>query len=928
MRTLILCAALLCCTTFAFSQSTGYEITGKVTSATSGKALESATVYLENARDSTLVTYTITDEKGHFTLEGKSFYKNLRLNISFLGYKPYSRPIELTKRRFKLGDIALNEANVLDEVIIKSRSPIVIKNDTLEFNVASFKTEKDAKVEDLLKKLPGVEVDTDGTITVNGKTVTRIMVNGKPFFGNDPTITTRNLSKEMIDKIQITDTKSKSQAFTGEESGSDEKTINLTISEDKNKGIFGRIAAGGGTDKRWEMAGLFNYFNNDRRISVLAGGNNINSIGFSFGELSQMFGSARNVSFRVSGSRRSFSIGGRNFGGGQGIVISKSAGFNYADNFGKDTEFTTDYFLSNSSSKDNRSSQREVFLPDRKYFTESSTASTNDNTNHNVNLNFDTKLDSTLMINIRPRFSLSNNKRGYLSSEESRNENQELTNQSTSNSSIESTAKSFSNNLTVTKNLKKKGSYLRLSLNNSHSTRVSDDYLLSETNVFGNNPDTEARDQFTDIAYKNNQLSTGIDYRLSLIDEKLFLNLEYEYRTAKEEDLKSTYDFSEVNQDYTNFNTALSTDFELLNYMHKPQVGITYRAKNINVRFDGSYELRTLENSDKLRPQFNLERQFNNLALRSRIRYNFSRQKSLRLSYALGNDIPQAMQLQAFEDVSNPLNTVIGNPNLEPQKMNEISFSFNNFNFQKGTGFYLYSWANIPKDKIISNTTIDENLVRTTTYANVNGDHSYSLGGQYSKSYKLDTVQTLKAEIGLSGNIGKTINFSNGIKYASKINAFGPSLGFTYTWEDKFELRPRYRLSYNDAVYSIDRFKDQNFVRHELNIEMQTTIPKNLEWKNNLRYSYNPDIATGFQKSSWLWNSTVSYTIMKGNGIVSLKAFDLLNQNTDVMKRATENYIESTQSTVLQRYFMLGFSYKFNTLGKAGETRRSRFRRF
>src|SRR5690606_12447043 len=272
--------------------------------------------------------YTISDRNGKFLLEGNTSAKKARVNISFVGYESFQREIELNTPSQDMGKIPLSFSIAsLDEVIVKSRAPVTIKKDTLEFNVASFKTKKDATIEDLLKELPGVEVDLDGNIKVNGKDVSNVLVNGKPFFGNDPTIATRNLTKELIEKVQVVDTKTKAEAFTGEEGDKESKTINLTIKEENNKGIFGRVAAGGGTDERFEYAGLFNYFDNDRRLSVLGGGNNINSPGFSFGEIRKMFGNARNMSMSSSGG---FTIDGRSFGYGEGIINSRIAGANYA----------------------------------------------------------------------------------------------------------------------------------------------------------------------------------------------------------------------------------------------------------------------------------------------------------------------------------------------------------------------------------------------------------------------------------------------------------------------------------------------------------------------------------------------------------------------------------------------------------------------
>src|SRR5690606_17312609 len=302
----------LCWASISFSQ-TKFKISGQLVAEQDSIALESATVYLETFNDSTLVTYTITDKNGKFSLEDRAYTDRLRLTISLVGFETFNKEIILDKEEINLGTISMPEANMLDEIVIKSRAPITVKKDTLEFNVASFKTKKDANVEDLLKELPGVEGDDDGKITVKGKEVNKILVNGKPFFGDDPTITTRNLTKDLIEKVQISDTKTKAEGFTGEAGDSENKTINLTIKEENNKGVFGRVAAGAGTDERYEYAGMVNIFDNERRISVLAGGNNINSAGFSFGEIRKMFGGGNSVSWNSNGS---FAIDGRSFGGG------------------------------------------------------------------------------------------------------------------------------------------------------------------------------------------------------------------------------------------------------------------------------------------------------------------------------------------------------------------------------------------------------------------------------------------------------------------------------------------------------------------------------------------------------------------------------------------------------------------------------------
>jgi hypothetical protein len=233
-------------TSFIYSQSKDFTITANIKASDDKEILESATVHLERLKDSSIVAYTITDAKGNFEIAASTSDSKTKLIVSFIGFKPYSKIIEVKNQN--IGTLYLKTANRLDAIVIRSSAPITIKKDTVEFNVKSFKTKADANVEDLLKKLPGVEVDAEGAITVNGKPVNKILVNGKPFFGNDPTITTRNLTKDIIEKVQILDTKTNAQAFAGEDSDGENKTINLTIKKENNKGYFGKVAAGKGTD--------------------------------------------------------------------------------------------------------------------------------------------------------------------------------------------------------------------------------------------------------------------------------------------------------------------------------------------------------------------------------------------------------------------------------------------------------------------------------------------------------------------------------------------------------------------------------------------------------------------------------------------------------------------------------------------------------
>lgn len=912
MKQFLLVLSLLL-TTFFYGQTKEFKITGTIKSAEDKGLLESATVHIERLKDSSIVSYTITDAKGNFEIVGKTSDTKIKLVVSFIGFTAYKKVIDVKSQN--IGSIFLKNATTLDAIVIKSSAPITIKKDTVEFNVKSFKTKADANVEDLLKKLPGVEVDAEGAITVNGKPVNKILVNGKPFFGNDPTITTRNLTKEIIEKIQITDTRTNAKAFSGEDSDGENKTINLTIKKENNKGYFGKVAAGIGTDDRYEYAGLTTRFKQSERIGLLAGGNNINSPGFSFGNQRLQFG----------GNNRSF-------GGGQGIITSNNYGLNYINAFGKIFEVSGDYFYKNSESDNKSSSNRETFLSNgESFFRNSESNSINKSDSHDASIDFEIEIDSTFRIDIESDFNRNLNTNTFNSMSESLNNDRTLTNQSNINSVADSDSKQFDNEINFSKKFGSKGAFLRTEITANFRQSETDDFVKSETTIFGSNPDQIIRDQYFDGSSDRNQFGSKITYRFPLLANKLFLDIAYDYGNTKTKTKRSTFDFNQNTNDYTDFSTLLSTDFEYTDKTKRPSAELEFRNDKWSASAEIAYRNRTLENVDFLRPQTNLIRDFNNLEYGFGVRYRQSRSTRYRFNYDFRNNTPNLNQLQPFRDESNPLNIVTGNPTLSPSKEHRIRFGASNFNWQKRTGFWSFASLSFTNDRVVANTVIDPNtLIRETTYANVDGFFNMRAGGSYSTTKKWEDFGSLRTEFRLFGDYNKNVNFNNGVQYSSKTATISPRIGFDFNWDNVLQIRPEYTISYSKNTYDIDRFEDRNFVSHDVTIQTATFLPKKLEWRNDINFNYNPNIADGFQKSAWFWNTTLRYSILKDQGAIGIRVYDILNQNTNARRIATEDYVQDSSSTVLNQYAMLTFTWKFNSLGNAGKkfepTSRSRYR--
>jgi hypothetical protein len=411
-----------------------------------------------------------------------------------------------------------------------------------------------------------------------------------------------------------------------------------------------------------------------------------------------------------------------------------------------------------------------------------------------------------------------------------------------------------------------------------------------------------------------------LTYRLPLVAKKWFLDFNYVFETDKRENRESTFDFNDVSQTFSDFNFELSTDFINKNRVGTPSAKLAYNSEKMNFSFGSGYSLRSIENNDQLRPDLSLKRNFEFIELDANFNYRFNPKMSLYFDYDYDNQAPAISQLQPFQNVSDPLNTVTGNPNLRPTQQHSTYLGFNKYDFQKGTGFYLYGNGTLFNDQVVSKTTVDENFVRNTTYENVDGGYYSYIGGSYSKDFKIDTLQTVKVRMGMNASFNKSINFNNDVKYASNTNSLTPTFSIGYTWNKLFEIRPNYRLSFTNTTYDLPDFENQRFLRHALGIRTATFVPKNFEWRNDINFTYNPNVADGFQKSAWFWNSTLAYSFLKEKAAITIKVYDLLNQNTNAQRTATQNFIQDQQSTVLEQYFMLSFSWKFNSLGPKGES--------
>ncbi|MDO4782239.1 MAG: outer membrane beta-barrel protein [Capnocytophaga felis] len=899
----------------AFSQQ--FIVTGKIYDKATEKPLEAATVFLKSVRDSSLVNYTISDAKGVFNLKAKSQEPELDLFITHIGNASYKKRITTSKSVLDLGVISMEmKAEELEAVEVLSEAiPITVKKDTLEFNADAFKLRPDATVEELLKNLPGVEVDTKGNITVNGTPVNEILVNGKPFF-DDPKIATKNLTKDIVKKIQVSDTKTKEQKFTKEEGDPNNKSINIVLKEDKNKGYFGRATAGYGNKDRYELNGFGNYFKDKTRVSVLGSSNNINALGFEFDEVFGMMGNIQSLSF----SNGAILADGINFAaGGDGFNQSHTTGISYVDEYSKGLEVDANYFYTHSDNESHSRSDRETTLPDRHYFSHNERWGNSWGNSHHLRGGLEYKIDSLTQISVRPRISISRNNSHNKSEEASYDSDRNPVNQSLSKSNSHNHNVSFENRVSFNRRFKgTKGSW-GVSLANTNNRSEREQELYNKREIFGSHPSTQIRDQHQNTDNRSDHYYLRANLRYPLFKDFL-LRAGYNLSKTDAKNNVNTYD-ADANGNYADFNTALSSDFLTENTRHKPEVGFECRTGKFRFNGDVGMIYNRIENQDFLR-NLELDKTFRNSDFRFRMNYEVKKGTTLSFNYNTNTRVPSVSQLQPIENVNNPLHTFTGNPDLKPTFSSQFQINLNNYNWETRSGIFVNFSADFQRDKITSVTLTNNDLTRKTTYTNIDGDFSIHGNGKFNKSYKLDKNK-IGYQLMFFGNIAKNNLFSNGTRYAITNYNVSPSVVLEYNYDEKVDLNLGYSPSFTKATYDLEAFKNQDYSTQRAYLKITTYVPKNVVFGNDIEFSHHPYMGEGFRKTYFYWNMSLGYKFLNEKATLQLKAFDVLNQTVDAWRTITQDYLEDSQKLMLKQYFMLSFSYKFNKVsGKGDQSRR------
>ncbi len=873
--------------------------------------LELATVYFTNVKDSTVIEIATTDKNGEFKINTKKYEKPVFLKVNYLGYQTFVEEQNALIESKDFGKIyLLQNVNALKDVVITSEAPPVrIKKDTLEYNAASFKVRPDSNVEVLLKQLPGFEVDSDGKITVNGKEVSQFLVNGKPFFDREGTMALKNLPAEIINKVQVSDFKTKKEELSKQESTSDYSSINLTIDEKKNKGYFGKFLAGYGTDDYYESSFIVNYFKGKQKISVLGSSNNINATGFSMDE----------VFDNMSGGRNS---GGRAVANTRGITQSNLFGINYSDEWSKKLEASGSYDFKNLVTKNDSESNQTSFLPTRTIFTNANSNTRNEDTNNKANFELEYKINPTTRLVVTPNVSQSRSNSESTSSSSTKNENEDgtLINDSAGTSYRASENQSISNTINFNKAFARKAQNISLVFTNNNSKSDSNNLNISRTNFYGDNPSVDERDQNTVNDNSYNAYSADLEYTQPITDSlRIRIGSDFDWNSEKN-DVK-TFNADSF-ENYTVLSDSLSNYATSRRNSITPKMGINFEKNKFTVNLTTSSSIVDYDNySLYLNKETELNRKYVLPAARAQIRYRLDRSKFFTLRYDYANSLPTPTQLMPVVNLSNPLNTVTGNPDLRPSESSSASLNYRNFDFRTRSGYTLFMRGDYSNNEVVSIAVIDTVGKRRTTYENVSGIYSASAGGNWNKTIKKE-AHVFRFGLGINGNYSFRKGFTNAVIYNAKALGISPRVYLSYDYGELLTVSPSYSFSYNETNYENSSRAATSNVVHRFNIQATNYWPKNWIFGNDFGYTYNSNLSGNFKKDFYLWNTSLSYGVLNKTLYFKVKVYDVLNQNLSATRTISATSIRDEENTVLRRYAMFSVSYKLGSFG--GKERRGR----
>lgn len=878
--------------------------------------------------DSTVVRTTVTDKDGKLKIDGLSF-GTYRLIVSQLGlqHKPVSFTVSAQQPLADLGRLEMEmSVHKLNEVnITAEKAPVTIKKDTIEFNASSFKTQKNDNVEDLFKKLPGVDVDKDGKITAQGQQVKKVLVDGKEFFGNDPKAVTKNLPADAVKTVQLIDDKTDKAKNTGIDDGQREKVMNVTLKDDKKKGWFGNISGAGGNQNRYLGQFNLNHFDNKKQLSFLFLSNNVNESGFTMedlnnfagsGSLFDMFSSSNGgINININSSGRA-NINGAFSGVNGGLITSHSAGINYSDEYAKGKLKFNVNTLSILSRNTIAQTSNIQDLPNN-LFTDQFSNGNNTSNSYRLNFSLDYKLDSLTSFKFKPSLSTTYKKNNSALTSgtigqlmDSVNSIRQLFDQTTHSPAI-------GGQFTVNRKLHNGNGSVNFFVNGNYSANNADYtnksltrfYQTSQANIDLN----QLASQDADVSFIN---GTGSFVRSLNKKQMLSLTLSQSFNLQKQNANQNTLDYNAVTGNYEILNPLYSGVSDNNSHRYTTTAGLSKSNELINLNVNMAVaELGLSGYSNANNTVNNVGREA--WALVPNVSFSFRKKNGPNLYIGVGTDVnlPSATDLQTVFTNTNPLYIRQGNPDLVMSRSLYANANYNYFDMKNNTFFNFYGNYNTTYNGFSTASTLAGG-VTTSMPINVDGNYSISGGFNIGKPTK---IKGLKFNVGSYSSINRSINFINGNRNA--VTRLSPQVNLGSSFDrDQFQTSFSTSFNYNNAKNSYQSAADRDYYSFNNRLSGSVLPVKTLRIFSDVTQSLYRGQPASANTTYYLWNAGIERYFLKDKNLtLSLNAFDLLNQNAGIQRSVTQlGAIQINQTNTLGRYFYLKLIYKITKVGGAG----------
>jgi len=909
-----------------------------------GDPLPEATITVMRSLDSTLISFTLTSSSGYFeskNLDAGNYY----LLVSYQGFETLKKSFSISSEKpvADLLAVKMEKAyKTLGEVVVTDEVPIKIKGDTLSYNANSFKTKPNATVEDLLKKLPGVQVERDGTVRAQGENVQKVYVDGKEFFGNDPRLATKNLSADMIESVDVFDDMSEQAKFNKIDDGSRSRAINLKLKKDKKKGVFGKLYGGYGTDNRYDAGLTTNFFKGATQVSVIAKANNTNNLGFTMSDMMGMFGGGGFGNFSGGGmgggnmgsgnmilggggmgGMRTMGAGGGSMGGGMssgptGITKSATGGINYRDIWSPKVDIVSSYFYNHANAFNQRNSFRQTFLSDSSQNTNRQSTTENNNNNHRINLNLTYRIDSLNSLIYTPNINFQNSESfsdDTLSTLIDKSAKFYQVNASRTLNESEGQGVNWNNNLIWRRKTNKIGRTLSVSLSNTFGRTERDGYTRSNQSFY-NNSGFKVRDSIINQQYSidgsTDNYGINVSYTEPLARNKIW-EVNYGYNNNRTESDRRTYEYDAQSGKYERPVSALTNHFINQNTFNRVGTNLRIMQKKYNYQIGVAVQRALLE-SENLSTKINISQSYTNLFPTASFNYQFARNRSLRFNYRGRTNQPSVTQLQPIRDVSNPPYFYEGNPDLKQEFVNNYTLSYNFFDMVKFRNMFAYINFSNTFNKIVNSTKQLGFGNQLTKPVNIDG--AYFVNGNFNFGLPIRRMKGGNFNTTTRISFDRDANLVDERKNYIKNLSIGEDLRLSYNYKESLNMSVTASITYNSVAYSIQKQRNDDYYTHMYSADITYTFPKGLIISTDVDYTAYTGRADGFNQNFTMWNASVAKQVLKSKrGEFKLSVYDILKQNQSITRNVRDNYIEDVQNIVLQRFFSLSFTYNINRMG-------------